>query len=109
VTNDMLLTQELHVIRAHLLQYASLLEDFKKSVLFVRDTPNPAMDADDVTPEMRKRCHDLLHEECNNLLSEINRLEMTRVMQDSRLTNVMHLVRRRFFCGECVFCVRWFG
>jgi hypothetical protein len=99
----MLLTQELHVIRAHLLQYASLLEDFKKSVLFVRDTPNPAMEADEITPEMRKRCRDLLHEECNNLLSEINRLEMSRVMQDSRLTNVMHLVNSLFFVVQVFF------
>lgn len=32
-TNDMSLTQSLHIIRAHLLHYASLLEDFKKSVV----------------------------------------------------------------------------
>jgi hypothetical protein len=90
----MVITQELHVIRAHLLQCASLLEDFKRSVTFVRDTPNPAMDADDVMPEMRTRCRVLLQEECSNILSEIERLELSRAMQDARLTNVMHLVRR---------------
>jgi hypothetical protein len=92
VTNDMALTQELHVIRAHLLHYASLLEDFRKSVLFVCNTPNPAMDADSIDDETRARDKDLLEKECGNLLAEIDRLEMNRIMQDKRLQNVMHLV-----------------
>jgi hypothetical protein len=90
------ITRELHVIRAHLLQYTSLLDDFKRSVVFIRDTPNPAMNADDVTQEMRTQCRQLLEEECNHLISEIERLEMSRKMQDLRLTNVMELVSHFF-------------
>ncbi|THU98797.1 hypothetical protein K435DRAFT_521954 [Dendrothele bispora CBS 962.96] len=35
-------TRQLHVIRAHLLHHESLLSDFRKSVMFLRDTRNPA-------------------------------------------------------------------
>jgi hypothetical protein len=62
--------------------------------VFVRGTRNPAMDADDVTEEMRTQCRKLLEEECDHLISEIDRLEMSRKMQDLRLTNVMELVSR---------------
>ncbi|KAL0946131.1 hypothetical protein HGRIS_012396 [Hohenbuehelia grisea] len=92
VSNDMRLTKELHVIRAHHLHYSALLDDFKKSVEFVRDTANPAMDADDVTEEERERSGDLLKRECGNLLSELERLKKGRKMQDQRLKNVMNLV-----------------
>jgi hypothetical protein len=92
VTNDMALTQELHVIRAHLLHYASLLVDFRKSVLFVRSTPNPTMDADSISKDIRARDKKLLYKECDNLIAEIDRLEGNRIMQDKRLKNVMHLV-----------------
>ncbi|KAJ7243048.1 hypothetical protein C8J57DRAFT_1452471 [Mycena rebaudengoi] len=44
-TTDMTLTQQLHVVRAHLLHYASLLEDFRKCVVFVANTPNPVLGA----------------------------------------------------------------
>lgn len=112
-TNDMTLTQSLHIIRAHLLHYASLLEDFKKSVQvrfrlqsrkfyiqlssscrvlqFVLDTPNPGMDSEDEA--LRKRSRTLLEKECQNLLLEIERLEKSRAMQNKRLKNVMNLVR----------------
>jgi len=91
----MVLTQELHKIRAHLLHYASLLEDFKHSVEFVRDTANPAMEAE--TEEYSKNSSELLKKECGNLLTQINRLKMSREMWDSRLQNVMHLVWRAVF------------
>jgi len=91
-TNDMELTYGLHVIRAHLLHYTSLLEDFRKSVVFVRDTHNPAMDCDSIDDETRDFDKALLDKECGNLLSEIERLEMNRKMQDERVQNVMHLV-----------------
>jgi Mg2+ and Co2+ transporter CorA len=81
----MILTQELHVMRAHLLQYAALLEDFRKSVQFVLDTPNPAVEANSADVE-------LLEKECKTLLSQIERLEMSRKMQDNRLGNLMNLV-----------------
>ncbi|KAF8584986.1 hypothetical protein K439DRAFT_1616330 [Ramaria rubella] len=90
-TNDMHFTQELHKIRAHLLHYASLLEDFNQSVHFVLDTPNPAMDHPKYEAE-RKSSRALLEKECKNLLTQIDRLKMSREMWDKRLKNVMHLV-----------------
>ncbi|KAJ6511364.1 hypothetical protein C8R47DRAFT_963701 [Mycena vitilis] len=89
-TSDLALTRELHIIRAHHLHYSALLSDFRKAVDFVRDTPNPAMDA--LPKEQRQFSRRLLEKECKNLLSEINRLEMGRSMQDKRLKNVMNLV-----------------
>ncbi|KDQ11807.1 hypothetical protein BOTBODRAFT_46216 [Botryobasidium botryosum FD-172 SS1] len=91
-TNDLEFTYELHVIRAHLLSYASLLEDFRKSVVFIRDTHNPAMDCTSIDEETRNSDRTLLNKECGSLLSEIERLEMNRKMQDARLQNVMDLV-----------------
>ncbi|KAF8066879.1 hypothetical protein FPV67DRAFT_1670352 [Lyophyllum atratum] len=91
-TNDMNLTQELHVIQAHLLHYASLLQDFRKSVEFVLDTPYPALDNPTFySAEKKARSQELLKKECNNLSREIDRLEMSRVMQGKRLKNVMNL------------------
>ncbi|KAJ7481617.1 hypothetical protein FB451DRAFT_1236610 [Mycena latifolia] len=89
-TSNLLLTRELHIIRAHHLHYSALLEDFRKAVDFVRETPNPAMDA--CPEEERVFSRNLLERECKNLLGEINRLEMGRRMQDKRLKNVMNLV-----------------
>ncbi|KAJ7135427.1 hypothetical protein C8R43DRAFT_1020979 [Mycena crocata] len=89
-TSDLLLTRELHIIRAHHLHYSALLEDFRKTVDFVLQTPNPAMDA--LPEEDRLFSRRLLERECKNLLSEIDRLEMGRKMQDKRLKNVMNLV-----------------
>ncbi|TFK31450.1 hypothetical protein BDQ12DRAFT_694126 [Crucibulum laeve] len=89
-TSEMTLTQELHIIRAHHLHYSSLLEDFRKTVEFIRDTHNPAME--DLTQKERDFSQNLMNRECANLLSEIKRLEMSRTMQDQRLKNVMNLV-----------------
>ncbi|KAG6809962.1 hypothetical protein H0H92_013890 [Tricholoma furcatifolium] len=91
-TNDIHLTQELHVIQAHLLHYTSLLDDFRKTVVFIRDTPYPGLDNPSLyTAERRDRSNALLHKECTNLLNEIERLEMSREMQSRRLRNVMNL------------------
>ena len=95
-THDMELTRELHRIRAHLLQYASLLEDFKQSVIFVQDTPNPAM-AFPVNDRNYRASQALLKKECRNLLTQIERLNLSRKMWDNRLQNVMHLVRSAGF------------
>jgi len=86
-TNQMSLTNELHVIRAHQLHYSSLLADFRKTVMFIRDTPNPALEGlkEDESKVMLER-------ECAMLLTEIERLNMSRTMQDKRLKNVMNLV-----------------
>ncbi|KAF9523568.1 hypothetical protein CPB83DRAFT_862724 [Crepidotus variabilis] len=88
VTNDINLTRDLHVIRASILHYKSLLENFRKSVVFVRVTPNPAMEDEPEKEDSAK----LMEKECDNLLSEIERLEMYRAMQETRLDNIMDLV-----------------
>ncbi|KAG1864496.1 hypothetical protein C8R48DRAFT_773013 [Suillus tomentosus] len=91
LTNNISLTRELHIIQAHLLNYQSLLQDFQKSVEFLHKTPNPAMHSDNYTSRERKDSMDLMARECENLLSEIARLESRRLMQISRLKNVMEL------------------
>jgi hypothetical protein len=91
-TNDVAITYELHVMRAHLLHYTSLLRDFAKSVEFVRDTPNPAMDSD----ANRESDKTLLKTECENLLSEIHRLQRQRKTLDDRVQNVQKLVSANF-------------
>lgn len=88
----MALTYELHIIRAHLLHYISLLRDFRTSVEFVRDIANPAMDADDINEATRSSDKELLRKECANLLSEIHRLEVNRKTLDDRVQNVQNLV-----------------
>ncbi|KAH9474784.1 hypothetical protein JR316_0013249 [Psilocybe cubensis] len=90
VTSEMTLTQELHVIRAHLLHYSSLLDDFRKSVIFIRDTENPALES--LSEAERQENASIMNRECSNLLTEIERLEKDRRMQDRRLKNVMGLV-----------------
>ncbi|RXW19715.1 hypothetical protein EST38_g6150 [Candolleomyces aberdarensis] len=84
------LTQELHIIRAHHLHYSSLLEDFRKTVEFIRDTENPALA--DLSEEERDWSLTIMARETSNLLGEILRLEKSRRMQDRRLRNVMNLV-----------------
>ncbi|KAF4613938.1 hypothetical protein D9613_007713 [Agrocybe pediades] len=87
ITNDIHLTRELHIIRASLLHYASLLDNFRKTVLFLRKTPNPAMH----DQQNHNRSADLMNQESDTLVSEIERLEMFRKMQEMRLENVMNL------------------
>lgn len=91
-TNDVAITYELHVMRAHLLHYTSLLRDFKTSVEFVRDTANPAMLCDTITEEEREADKKLLVKECANLISEVDRLELHRKTLDGRVQNVQKLV-----------------
>ncbi|KAJ3510345.1 hypothetical protein NLJ89_g4728 [Agrocybe chaxingu] len=90
VTNDIHLTRELHIIRASLLHYASLLESFRKTVVFLRNTPNPAM-RDHLDSNTSIGSADLLERECDTLVSEIERLDMFRRMQEMRLENVINL------------------
>lgn len=97
-THDIHMTNELHVIRAHLLHYESLLEDFSNTVRFVQDTPNPALQPQVGTPiseefdMMKAHSAMMMKRECGNLLSDIDRLESSRRMQAKRLKNVMDLV-----------------
>jgi len=95
VTNDIHLTRELHKIRASLLHYASLLESFRKAVLFLRNTANPAMQDH---PQLAESTQ-IMNRECDTLLSEIERLGMSRRMQEMRLENVINLVRFFFYCS----------
>ena len=86
-------TRELHKLQAHLLYYQQLLRDFRKSVEFVRDTPNPAMCDDSITKLERESSQKLLTQESENLLGEIERLDRQRKIQSDRLQNAMALVR----------------
>ncbi|KAH7915502.1 hypothetical protein BJ138DRAFT_997584, partial [Hygrophoropsis aurantiaca] len=88
---DEQITVELHFLQAHLLHYVSLLEEFKHSVVFVRDTPNPAMESDAYNSDQRKVSQDLMNRECDNLLFGITRLERRRKMFSDRLKNAIDL------------------
>ncbi|KIJ15856.1 hypothetical protein PAXINDRAFT_11434 [Paxillus involutus ATCC 200175] len=90
-TNKIKETRELYILQAHLLYYQSLLEDFRKSVVFVQRTLNPAMYDPSVTEQERSQSASLLERETKHLLSEIKRLEGQRCIQSSRLKNVMDL------------------
>ncbi|KAG0693594.1 hypothetical protein DFH29DRAFT_1007170 [Suillus ampliporus] len=81
------LNHKLHSLQAHLLHYQTLLNDFEKSVAFVRDTPNPAIKFNDG----RNATKQLMHRECKNLLSEINRLQRKCLMFINRLKNATEL------------------
>ena len=80
-------TDGLHVIRAHLLRYSSLLAAFKRTVTFIANTPNPAL-----TLTQRSVSDPLLHRECTTLLEEIERLARECVMQDRCLKNLVDIV-----------------
>lgn len=86
-TNKIRFTRDLHKIRAYLLRYGSLLDDFRKSVTFLKITNNPAM----ATPA-RRISTILLQKECTNLLTEIKRLTRDRNMHEMRLANVIQPV-----------------
>jgi hypothetical protein len=86
----MLLTRELHTIRAHHLHYLSLLNHYTKHISFIRNTRNPAMDG--INEAERKMSQNLLNRECDNLINEIDRLNFELSTQERRLKNVMILV-----------------
>lgn len=101
-TNDPKMTNELHVIRAHILHYDSLLGDFRKTIQFVERIHNPALVITMVPPSSSSATtlngandewKDLLHKECEHMLSGVDRLEGTLEMHDKRLRNVMNLVQ----------------
>ncbi|KAK0499637.1 hypothetical protein EDD18DRAFT_1349831 [Armillaria luteobubalina] len=89
-TSDTDITHEMHIIRGNCIQFSSLLENLRKTVIFIRDTPNPAMDT--LPQEEKQYSRTLLEKECRTLLSEIDRLEMGGRMQDQRLENALNLV-----------------
>ncbi|TFK75702.1 hypothetical protein BDN72DRAFT_451962 [Pluteus cervinus] len=110
ISSDMEYTREVHVIRAHLLHYESLLQEFRKTVEFIARARHPAFDSHVdsgneaasshgsvtldglVWTEQKHLTQRLMETECSTLLCELERLELTRIMQDKRLKNVMNLV-----------------
>jgi hypothetical protein len=82
--------EELYAIHAHLLHWSSLLDDLRKSVRFVRDTPYPALSEYDESAEQPSRA--LLEKECANMLTEIERLDKARSMLGERVDNILELV-----------------
>ncbi|KAG9311758.1 hypothetical protein JVU11DRAFT_8001 [Chiua virens] len=89
--NNIKLTRELHNLQAHILYYQQLLRDFCRSVEFVRDTPNPAMNAPWISEIEREVSAKLLRTEANNLISEIERLSRQRELLSDRLGNAINL------------------
>jgi hypothetical protein len=87
------LTQDLHIVQAHQLYYASLLEDFRNHIDFIRKHENPAMTSDRIGQRDRELNKKFLARECDNLMHEIDRLEKSLKMQEQRLKNAMNLVR----------------
>lgn len=84
------LTTELHKIRAHHLHYSILLSDLEKHIVFIRDTRNPTMD--DMEQEDRDNSKETMDRECQNLLTEGERLRSELSMQELRLKNALTLV-----------------
>ncbi|KAE9399503.1 hypothetical protein BT96DRAFT_775971, partial [Gymnopus androsaceus JB14] len=92
------LAHQLHVVRAHLLHYESLLDDFRKTVEFVLKPLTRAwLSLLHLYLEPYER---LLDKECTNLLIEISRLKMTRAMLNKRLGNVTELAFSSFNIEE---------
>ncbi|KAG2065410.1 hypothetical protein BDR04DRAFT_1174855 [Suillus decipiens] len=89
--NNINLTQELHILQAHLLYYQALLYNFGASVRFIAKTHNPAMESSDFSDEQRTETKELMEIESGNLLDEIDRVEMRRATLSSRLKNMMDL------------------
>lgn len=82
------ITEELHIIRAHLLHYASLLGALENTIDFIRTTPNPAL----VEDQNGINKVSFLERECNFLLREVRRMEKQRIEQENRVKNVIQLV-----------------
>ncbi|KAF9460636.1 hypothetical protein BDZ94DRAFT_1169292 [Collybia nuda] len=97
-TSNILMAHELFHTRAYCFRYSSLLEDFKKTIEFVRDTRNPAMDALEI--ENREFSAGLMARECDHLLSKIHQLEGDKKTQEKRLKNAMDLVLSTFGVGD---------
>jgi hypothetical protein len=83
------ITQDLHVVRAHQIFYASLLDDFRERVEFIRKHENPAMTSAAGEKNLSKQ---FLERECDNLKLEITRLNRDLAMQEQRLKNMINLV-----------------
>ena len=88
--NDMDVTHELHTIRAHLLHYQALLDDFRKTIMFIEQTPFPGLnDLARYPRHTTEISQQLLKTESANLLREIQRLQHSTQLQDGRLKKAM--------------------
>ncbi|EJD41830.1 hypothetical protein AURDEDRAFT_89906 [Auricularia subglabra TFB-10046 SS5] len=90
--SDIWLTRELHIIRAMLLHYETLLKQFHKTVRFVLHHPNHTLEHTMPDHEERDKSNSLLRKECYIILDEIERLQDQKEMQEYRVKNVMDLV-----------------
>ena len=96
--NDINLTHELHTIRAYLLHYQALLDDFRETIMFIEQTPFPGLnDSARYSRHSREISQQLLKTESANLLREIQRLQDSMQSQDRRLKNAMSFVCPYFF------------
>lgn len=90
---DVELSPQLHAIRAHLLYYDGLLEEFQKSLDFIGEVGVTGRETEGLeAAATRKLGQELLKKELRTLGNEVDRLRRQRNMQDSRLSNVMKLV-----------------
>ncbi|KAG6836425.1 hypothetical protein H0H93_008067 [Arthromyces matolae] len=88
-SSNLYLLEELHVIHVRHLQYTPLLEDLRKTITFLINTPNPALDA---LPESEKVSNrELLAKECNTLIYKVSRLETSLKILDEDVKNTSNL------------------
>lgn len=91
--SDAQLSRKLHRLQTHILYYQQLLEEFRLSVEFIRDTPNSAMNVVTSTEEERTDSVQLLRKEADSLIFEIERLRGHSKVVFERVQNDIHLVR----------------
>jgi len=84
-------TRDLHTLQAYLLHYESLLHGFQLSVSFIKKTPNPVMESQDICDEQRSTSNELMQKECDNLLSKIDRIEKRQEMLSRQLKNIIDI------------------
>ncbi|PPQ80936.1 hypothetical protein CVT26_014746 [Gymnopilus dilepis] len=89
ITAEITLIQRVHIIRAHILYYESLLDDFAKHIIFIRDTHNPALDC--LSKSDLKFNRGVMNRECANLLSETERFRTELHTQDRLLRSIVAL------------------
>jgi hypothetical protein len=82
----------LQVLQGRLLHYESLLDGYQASVSFIEKTPNPAVESLGTYEAQRMASNELMKKECENLLSEINRLEKRRRTLTNQLKNLLDIV-----------------
>jgi len=82
----------LQALQGRLLAYESLLDGYQASVSFIEKTPNPAVESLGTYEAQRKASNELMKKECENLLSEIGRLEKRRRTLKNRVKNLLDIV-----------------